>query len=56
MYYPGHIIMYAMSPSRIETLEEGNVLMGNLEKVGWVVLNFEIILLHIVIWNMNCII
>ena len=35
---PGHIIMYAMSPSRIETLEKGTVLMGNLEKVGWVVL------------------
>jgi len=30
--------MYAMSPSRIETLEKGTVLMGNLEKVGWVVL------------------
>ena len=35
---PGHIIMYAMSPSRIETLEKGTILMGNLEKVGWVVL------------------
>ena len=36
--YLGHIIKYAMSPSRIETLEEGTVLIGNLEKVGWVVL------------------
>ena len=35
---PGHIIMYAMSPSRIEILEEGTVLMGNLEKIRWVVL------------------
>ena len=38
MHYPDHIIKYAMSPSRIETLEECTVLMGNLEKVGWVVL------------------
>ena len=38
MHYPGHIIKYAMSPSRMETLEECTVLMGNLEKVGWVVL------------------
>ena len=27
-----------MSPSRIETLEEGTFSMGNLEKVGWVFL------------------
>ena len=38
MYYPGHLIKYAMSPSRRETLEEGTVLMGNLEKIRWVVL------------------
>ena len=38
MHYPGHIVKHGMSPSRIETLEEGTVLMGNLEKVGWVVL------------------
>ena len=41
MHYPGHIIKYAMSTSRIKTLEEGTVLMGNLEKIGWVVLNSE---------------
>ena len=38
IHYPGHIIKYLISPSSIETLEEGTVLMGNLEKVGWVVL------------------
>ena len=38
IHYPYHIIKYAMSPSRIEILEEGTVLMGNLEKFGWVVL------------------
>ena len=36
MHYPGHIIKYGMSPSRIETLEECTILMGNLEKVAWV--------------------
>ena len=41
MRYPGHIIKYAMSPSKIETLKEGTVLMGNLEKVGCVVLKSE---------------
>ena len=40
MHYPGHIIKYGMSPSRIETLEEGTILMGNLEKVGCVVLKY----------------
>ena len=38
MYYPGHIIKFGMSPSGIEILGEGTILMGNLEKVGWVVL------------------
>ena len=38
MNYLGHIIKYVMSPSRTETLEEGTVLMVNLEKIGWVVL------------------
>ena len=41
IHYPGHIIKYAMSPSRIETLGEGTVLMGNLKKIGWVVLKSE---------------
>ena len=34
MYYPGHFIKFGMSPSVIETLGEGSILMGNLEKVG----------------------
>ena len=38
MYYIGHIIKYEMSPYGIENLGEGTILMGNLEKVGWVVL------------------
>ena len=38
MYYIGHIIKYGMNPSEIENLGEGTILMGNLEKVGWVVL------------------
>ena len=38
MYYIGHIIKYGMNPSGINNLGEGTILMGNLEKVGWVVL------------------
>ena len=38
MHDSGRIIKYAMSPSRIKTLEECTFLMGNLEKVWWVVL------------------
>ena len=38
MFYSGHVIKYGMSKYGIENLEEGSILMGNLEKVGWVVL------------------
>ena len=38
MYYIGHIIKYGMHPSGIKKLGESTILMGNLEKVGWVVL------------------
>ena len=38
MHCPGHIIKFGISLSGIETLGEGTILMGNLEKVGWVVL------------------
>ena len=41
MHDSGRIIKYAMSPSKIKTLKEGTVLMGNLEKVGCVVLKSE---------------
>ena len=38
MHYPGHLIKFGMNPSEIKTLGEGAILMGNLEKIGWVVL------------------
>ena len=38
MFYTSHVIKYGMSKYGIENLEKGSVLMGNLEKVGWVVL------------------
>ena len=38
MFYIGHVIKDGMSKYGIENLEKGSVLMGNLEKVGWVVL------------------
>ena len=38
IHYPDHIIKYAMNWSGIETLKEGTVMMGKLEKVWWVVL------------------
>ena len=38
MHYPGRIIKFGMSLSGIETLGEDTILIGDLEKVGWVVL------------------
>ena len=38
VYYPSHLINFGMSLSGMETLGEGTILMGNLEKVRWVVL------------------
>ena len=38
VYHPGHVIKFGMSPSVIENLGEGSILMGNLEKSWWVVL------------------
>ena len=38
MFYTCHVIKYGMSKYGIENLEKGSILMGNLEKVGWVVL------------------
>ena len=34
MYYPSKVIKYALSPSKIEALNDGTVLMGNLEEIG----------------------
>ena len=41
MFYSGHVIKYGMNKYGIKNLEEGSILMGNLEKVGWVVLKSE---------------
>ena len=34
MFYTGHVITYGMSKYEKENLEEGSILMGNLDKVG----------------------
>ena len=39
--YTGHIIKFGMSPSVIENLGEGSILMVNLEKAWWVVSKSE---------------
>ena len=41
MYYSGHVIKFGMSPSVIENLGEGSILMVNLEKAWWVVSKSE---------------
>ena len=38
IHYPGHLVQYSMCNSDIECLNEGTVMLGDLEKVGWVVL------------------
>ena len=37
-HYTNQVIKYDMSKHDIESLKEGTVLMGDLQKVGWVVL------------------
>ena len=36
--YEGHVISYLKSQCDIDNLDMGSVLLGDLEKVGWVVL------------------
>ena len=45
LHYEGHIIRYLKHQYDIDNLEMGSVLLGDLEKVGWVVLKcaYEII-------------
>ena len=45
LHYEGHIICFLKDQCVINNLERGSVLLGDLEKVGWVVLRcaFEII-------------
>ena len=38
IYYESHIIRYLKSQYEIDNLNTGNVLLGDLEKVSWVVL------------------
>jgi len=41
IHYEGHIIRYLKSQCEIDNLNTGNVLLGDLEKVGWVVLKCD---------------
>ena len=41
IHYPGHLIQYSMINSEIESLNAGTVMLGDLEKVGWIVLKSE---------------
>ena len=41
IHYEGHIIRYLKSQCDIDNLPMGTVLLGNLEKVGWVVLKCD---------------
>ena len=38
IHYTNQVVKYDMSKFEIESLKEGTVLMGDLQKVGWVVL------------------
>ena len=41
IHYEGHVIRYLKSKCDIDNLPMGKVLLGNLEKVGWVVLKCD---------------
>ena len=41
IHYEGHVIRYLKSQCDIDNLNTGNVLLGDLEKVGWVVLKCD---------------
>ena len=41
IHYEGHIIRYLKSQCDIDNLPMGTVLLGNLEKVSWVVLKCD---------------
>ena len=38
LHYTNQVIKYDMSKHEIESLKEGTILMGDLQKVGWIVL------------------
>ena len=41
IHYEGHAIIYLKSQCDIDNLPMGTVLLGNLEKVGWVILKYD---------------
>ena len=41
IHYEGHIIRYLKSKCDIDNISMGTLLLGNLEKVGWVVLRCD---------------
>ena len=38
IHYPGYLVQYSLNKSGIESLIAGTVMLGGLEKVGWIVL------------------
>ena len=41
IHYEGHVIRYLKSQYDIDNLPMGTILLGNMEKVGWVVLKYD---------------
>ena len=41
IHYEGHVIRYLKSQCDIDNLSMGSVLLGNLDKVAWVVLKYD---------------
>ena len=41
VHYEGHIVRYLKSQCKIDNLNTDNILLGDLEKVGWVVLKCD---------------
>ena len=44
IHYEGHAFIYLKSQCGIDNLPMGTVLLGNLEKVGWVILKYDYVI------------
>ena len=44
IHYEGHLIRYTDTQCNIDMLQMGEVLLGDLEKVGWVVLKCDYVI------------
>ena len=52
IHYPGLLVQYSMSNSKIESLNIGTIMLGDLEKLAGLSWNLDITSFKILIWKM----